>query len=473
MNRLLGLHLGLRGVTAVSLDGKARVADVLTIPRVSETEDWHYTQQELSTAIEQIGQHFVMSKYVVVAALPIAGLYYRRIRLDDRFSDVEVARYAIEPVVPVAIEKLHIVIADHDNNSSGVIALPLDPWKQLLEMIDQAGWICPRAVGDAISVWELISDQETAAERPELLCLLDSQEGAIVASSAGRLLAVRPLCCSTGVKEKHNLQWLRAELDRTSWFCGDYSEEFAVKLLASEEDQTQALNITEGLPVQVQKLQEILPDVSSCSWGVFYAYCAARSGHKKDSSSINLRTRKLQSSKIREGNRKCLLAHSIAAMGMTLAAALTLWLYGQRCNGQADVYRDTCAGIWRSLFPASSPPAEIEFRLQSELAREKGLRWQNTDLPEYSPALDLLRDIIGSLPADIPIRVREMDISRSIIVISGEARTHGEVEKIANRLTRIKDLMVMPATTERTNEGVIRFSLRLERKESSNATKAA
>ena len=66
-----------------------------------------------------------------------------------------------------------------------------------------------------------------------------------------------------------------------------------------------------------------------------------------------------------------------------------------------------------------------------------------------------------------------MDISRSIIVISGEARTHGEVEKIANRLTRIKDLMVMPATTERTNEGVIRFSLRLERKESSNATKAA
>ncbi len=101
-------------------------------------------------------------------------------------------------------------------------------------------------------------------------------------------------------------------------------------------------------------------------------------------------------------------------------------------------------------------------RLISEEMRERGLRDSTGNVPQYTPVLDVLTKAIESLPPDVPLRVRQLDLAGDASVIVGEARSHGEVEQIAAALAKVKGLTVKPARTERTRRGPVRFTIRFE-----------
>jgi hypothetical protein len=152
--------------------------------------------------------------------------------------------------------------------------------------------------------------------------------------------------------------------------------------------------------------------------------------------------------------------------------AFGLLIQGFHIKNMAGSYDETCKKNWDNLFPSSRLPVDIAMTLQSEEIREKGLRKDPKEALQYYPALDTISEIINAVPPQIPIRLDRVDISGHISVISGQARSHGEVEKIANQLAQIKDIKVLPPATEHTADGTVRFNLRIERKENVNGSGA-
>lgn len=469
----LGVHLGVKGVTAVAVNSNGRLTDARRIPRESEDPSWVYSESEFSAVLEQLKRSFAVRKHTLVLALPAASLYYRRVRLaDSRLVGAEAIRYAAEPLVPVPIEKVNVAVAERQNGTAGIIAAPLDPWKRLLQMVDDAGWVCPRAVGDATALWQYVSRRADLTGDLELVCAPDPVEGAIVASANGRVVSVRPLCGSADAVEGPDSRWLEVELARTAWSCDSRATKVNVHLIALNDPVIHEMPPESGLSVQVHRIEELLRDAPFRTLGILYAYSAAAASVAKGARLENIRTGKLKSATIARRNRRAVLAHSVAAMCGMLIVAVGLWSHGRGCNAQAMVYRQACVDMWQSLFPGAAPPAEIELRLQSELAREQGLRRQSADVPTYFPVLDLLRDVIASLPPRVLVRIGKLQLAGDVSVISGQARTHGEVEKITKGLAKLKRLAVFPARSDRTAEGLVRFNLRLERKETKDAGQA-
>ncbi len=470
MSAGLGIHFGSHTITAVALDRKGEIADVLTIDRVAEKNTGGYSEQEMVGVIERIQNHFNIKRHTIALSLPGSDFYFRRVAFDVRRGKAEAARYAVEPLIPVPIENAHVVIQDSDSTTAGIIVVPLYPWKRLLELIDQAGWICPLAVGDALSVWRTLAGANGSEPQLRMLCISEPREGAIVASIGDRILAIRHFFSGSTNVGGDRLEWLTSEISRVAWFCGKRDDQYKTHIVHVHEDKEQQPISDRSSAITIHSIKDVLPGSPSHTIGALFAFCAARNlrvGKKKVG---NLRRGELVSSTIRARDRRCWFVHSLAASLLMVGTAFGMVLYGQQCRNQKAAYQNTGVGIWKAVFPTKPPPREIEFRLRSELVREQGLRKENVTLPESFRALDLLRQIVSSLPGNIPVRIRQIDLGGKGSTILGEARSHGEVEHIANRLARIKGILVLPATTERTNE-VVRFTLRLEKKESPDDSK--
>lgn len=465
MSKFLGLHLGIRAATAISIDGNARIINTLQLPRETETENWLYSQQQFSLILKKLAEKFSKKEHIVALSLPVAGVYYRCLKVADlRSYGLETVRFAIEPTIPVPIEQLHVSLVKQTGQSVNVVAIALNPYKGLLEQLDRAGWICPVATGDVTSVWKFLCSNKAQGEKLELFCVADPVEGGIVASAGGRMLAVRPLYASSTGLGSFASDWLNRELAITAWACDTVTGSPELKVVTLNVEGAASLSFAENSSVEICCVRKLFNEAAFENWGMVYAYSAARALLYDKPSIENIRSDELKSSVITRRNLNILQIHSVGIAAVFLGLALGLLCYGYRIKSNTIDYRQTCKKIWVNLFPTSRIPVDIPMTLRSELAREKGLRRQHGGVPEHIPALDILRDVVSLLPSEIPIFLENVDISGEICVISGQARTHGEVEKIANRLVDIKGIIVLPPATEQMNTGVVRFNLRLERK---------
>ncbi|NBC11708.1 MAG: hypothetical protein GVY24_08280 [Planctomycetes bacterium] len=166
--------------------------------------------------------------------------------------------------------------------------------------------------------------------------------------------------------------------------------------------------------------------------------------------------------------RRGLWAHSVAAGLALLVLAGALGFQGSRLAASVTSQRQVCRQAWATLYPDTPSPIDVEGRLMSDLSRERGVRHGDGQAPIHEPALGLLRDLVAALPREVPVQVRQLDIGEGVSVVQGEARTHGEVEQMAAQLANDAGVAVQPASTERTDHGTVRFTIRLEREGMSN-----
>jgi len=303
----------------------------------------------------------------------------------------------------------------------------------------------------------------------QILCLWDREEGAILAGSPENLLAARSLAYRHSDTKQEGSAWVAHEIARTAWFCGMGAQDYSICVLTNQSSGGEISFFDSS--VKTLDIQDVLPDLSVPTWGACYAYCASRS--VVTHAPTNLRTGEFRSRRIAKGNRKCVLLHSLFAMAAAMVLSFGLFLYGRECHRQGETYQRSCRNIWTGLFPDKTPLANVFVHLRSEMRREEGLRKEDVGISRHRPALFTLRGIVSTMPKDIPVRISEIDISGDSVLINGHARTHGEVESIANGIAQQKELKVMPATTERVSDGTVRFTLRLEFKEPQDGKQAA
>ena len=147
-----------------------------------------------------------------------------------------------------------------------------------------------------------------------------------------------------------------------------------------------------------------------------------------------------------------------------LAVALLSVLAGL-CLWRAERYRDLASWheaaqrtVYRELSPQAGTQQNVLSRLRSDLKRLAAVSGHGADMPRRPDALETLRTVAESLPPRMRLRVTQLRIDPTAVVLHGEARTHGDAETVAAALRR-QGLDADAPSTEHLVRGGVTFTL--------------
>jgi len=114
--------------------------------------------------------------------------------------------------------------------------------------------------------------------------------------------------------------------------------------------------------------------------------------------------------------------------------------------------------VYRGAFPNSKVPTGITSRLESELAKLKGLQGEDSSLSPALSVTSVLFSTLSAAPTDRRFRLLEIRIEEGRLYLDGEVRDHSDAEIFAQRL-RAQGIEVPPPKTLRLDDK--RVSLRI------------
>lgn len=454
MTRYVGLHLGSQSVSAIALSarGKRRKAAQWSAPE--GREQWRYTEADIDALIELLSQFCSRGKTVICVSLPAQACFLRRVETALP-SNREALGYAVEGQLPLPIDNLQIVHGDQSQRVA--LAVPSRPWRDVLDGLDNAGWVCPRVMSGHSALW--LQQRSAQGSGLRMVLVADETQACMVIGDQQQIHRLRSVPIRGRIDDAAAAK-LHSEIHRT-WASVVPDQPLAGQAFITETWQDKPL-LSDG-PLATSALEQRLGDVPACSAGMLLAEAVGRA--QLDSAPGNIRTGPWASAIERGRMRLAGMLHGLAAAVVVLAAAGGVWLHAQQVQARIDTYKQQCDNVWLELFPDSRPPVDVQGRLASERRRESGVRAGGASVPEHLPVLDLIRELVQRLPSDIPIQVRQLDLDSGLSVMVGQARTHGEVERIAAALAEAQTIEVQPASTERTTNGLVRFSIRFQRKD--------
>lgn len=147
-----------------------------------------------------------------------------------------------------------------------------------------------------------------------------------------------------------------------------------------------------------------------------------------------------------------LLQASVAVLLLAIA-----W-YGYRVASLARADSAAAAAanddIFRRVFPDKRVPTGVRARLASELRRLKGVQGQDGGAPTVTAAMDIVGSVLESLPAGMRFRLLEIRVDERRVYLEGEARSHGDADRIAAALRNASLRVDPPRTTQLPDRGV-------------------
>ena len=123
--------------------------------------------------------------------------------------------------------------------------------------------------------------------------------------------------------------------------------------------------------------------------------------------------------------------------------------------------------VYGDLFPGRRVPVNVKKALTSEFRRLSGTRGSERGIPEQPCALDTLRKVVASLPPAVRLRIMDLRIGPSGVLIEGQARDHTAAETLAKSLRENGFDVDSPRTETLSKEGV---SFTIDAKYSSRST---
>jgi hypothetical protein len=154
------------------------------------------------------------------------------------------------------------------------------------------------------------------------------------------------------------------------------------------------------------------------------------------------------------------LARSAIALAMLAMVAVTGMFYcrGMRYEDAAQQLEADQVAEFQRVYPNQRKPPNVKVRLRSDLALLSGVSGSGFDMPDQPAALDTLLRITTNLPPNIRLRITEMRIDPTGIVLEGQARAHSDAELIARTLKQ-GGLEMDPPRTEQLVAGGVAFTM--------------
>jgi type II secretory pathway component PulL len=127
----------------------------------------------------------------------------------------------------------------------------------------------------------------------------------------------------------------------------------------------------------------------------------------------------------------------LAASGVAaclLLGSLGYWIESRRYEGETTAAEAQQVAAFRRAFPEQPPPRGIVSRLQSEHARSRAITGQGSAVLAPVSAVALLHQALDGLPTGVRLRLLEIRVESGRIQLTGEVRSHGDGERIAESL---------------------------------------
>lgn len=153
---------------------------------------------------------------------------------------------------------------------------------------------------------------------------------------------------------------------------------------------------------------------------------------------------------------KAVLHAAVGTVFLIVAVAL-LWR-AHVASREVNLFGAREVEAFRRIFPNTKVPVGIRGRLESELAKLKGLQGGDTSLTSSVSAITTLHGLLSALPPDRRFRVLEIRIEDGRLYVDAEVREHGDAELIAQRL-RSAGFEIASPRTQRVDDK--RVSLRI------------
>ena len=159
--------------------------------------------------------------------------------------------------------------------------------------------------------------------------------------------------------------------------------------------------------------------------------------------------------------RKPIGALAAGVMLLLVSVSGAMQWRGRQYEALGRRYLREQADVFKAALPDQRVPASIKGRLLSERRRLEGIGGQAAGdaLAAIKPvsALAQLRGVLGSLPADLRYRILDLSIQPDLVRVDGQARGHGEAERLATALRRSAAYDVEDPKTQALKEGGVSF----------------
>jgi type II secretory pathway component PulL len=160
--------------------------------------------------------------------------------------------------------------------------------------------------------------------------------------------------------------------------------------------------------------------------------------------------------------RRELRVLQVSVLALMVVLGLALGFQAQRSEALRAEYEGQEAALFQELFPKQKVPVALCTRLESELARLKGIRGESTDLPQLTPYVAVLERLSQALPDGLRFRLLEVRIENGQLYLVGQVRGHGDADRIAESLRAAGLEVASPNSHRLEKEGVeFRISARL------------
>lgn len=151
----------------------------------------------------------------------------------------------------------------------------------------------------------------------------------------------------------------------------------------------------------------------------------------------------------------------MAAVALQTSLLLLLLSVSAYCWRAADLAFEACddatagqADVFRSVFPEKRVPVGVRSRLASELRRIKGVRGEDGAMPQDTPSLVVVKELLAALPDAMRFRLLEIRIEGGRLYLEGQVRRHGDADRIASALRTRGFSVAAPSTQQLQNKGV-------------------
>ncbi|MBN1941693.1 MAG: hypothetical protein JW849_00195 [Phycisphaerae bacterium] len=154
----------------------------------------------------------------------------------------------------------------------------------------------------------------------------------------------------------------------------------------------------------------------------------------------------------------------LVRLGVVLSLGFLVILAGlfyYRSLGYEGVVRENqkqLGALYGNLFPGRRIPVNVKKALTSEFRRLSGTRGSEGGVPEQVCALEMLRKVVASLPPTVRLRIVDMRIGPTGVLIEGQARDHTGAETLAKSL-KTNGFEVDSPRTETLAKGGVSFTI--------------
>lgn len=179
---------------------------------------------------------------------------------------------------------------------------------------------------------------------------------------------------------------------------------------------------------------------------------------------LELRRGRLAPVDILQRLRRPLQAAAMAVVVLLLAVTATSLWRAEQYAAMTERIEQRQAAVFREALPNQPVPQAPLSRLRAEAQQMEGLRGSRgpgAALPQRVPATRLLHETLTRLPEDeqLPFRLLELRLDGQRLYLDGQARSHGEADRIAAKLREAEALGIEAPRTDSLDDRGVSFTL--------------